>query len=124
LEDNGVSMTTEQLTEQMEQIIGIVHANTLSIAAIQRQQEVSQTQIDNLRSCVMELRESQATVIDQFCLEQQAASKEYRYGIEATLTRLERALDCMLADSENQGRLIHEIKDLSVRLVFGQHGGN
>jgi chromosome segregation ATPase len=119
-----VTITTEQLTEQMEQILGIVHANTLSIAAIQKQQEVSQTQIDNLRVCVIELRESQATVIQQFCQEQQAASREYRYGIEATLTRLERALDCMLADTANQGQLIHEIKDLSVRLVFGQHGGN
>jgi hypothetical protein len=124
LEDSGVTITTEQLTEQMEQILGIVHANALSIAAIQRQQEVSQTQIDHLRVCVVELRESQAVVMQQFCEEQQAASIEYRQGIEATLTRLERALDCMLADAENQGKLIHEIKDLSVRLVFGQHGGN
>jgi hypothetical protein len=117
-------MTTEQLSEQMEQILGIVHANALSIAALHRHQETSQTQIDNLRVCVMELRESQATVMQQFCAEQQAATGEYRKGLEATLMRLERALDCMLADAENQGKLINEIKDLSLRLVFGQHGGN
>lgn len=56
----------------------------------------------------MELRESQATVIQQFCTEQQAASEEFRKLIGATLARLERALECMLADTENQGKLIHE----------------
>jgi hypothetical protein len=117
-------MTTEELSEQMVNILGIVQANAMSIAAIQRQQETSQNQIDNLRICVMELRESQATVMQQFCEEQQAATNEYRKGLEATLIRLERALDCMLADAENQGKLINEIKDLSLRLVFGPHGGN
>jgi hypothetical protein len=117
-------MTTEELSEQMGNILGIVQANAMSIAALQRQQETSQNQIDNLRICVMELRESQATVIQQFCAEQQAATNEYRKGLEATLIRLERALDCMLADAENQGKLINEIKDLSLRLVFGPHGGN
>jgi hypothetical protein len=117
-------MTTEEMSEQMAQLLGIAHANALSIAALQRHQEASQTQIDNLRVCVMELRESQATVIQQFCAEQQAATQEYRKGLEATLVRLERALDCMLADAENQGKLINEIKDLSLRLVFGPHGGN
>ncbi|MCU0569330.1 MAG: hypothetical protein MUF49_22490 [Oculatellaceae cyanobacterium Prado106] len=119
-----MSINTENLNEQMAQILAIVQMNAVAIAALQQHQENSQQQIDNLRASVTELRESQAVTLQLFCLEQKAASTEFRNSIDATLARLERALDCMLADAENQGKLINEIKDLSYRLVFGQHGGN
>lgn len=114
-----MSSTPDSINEQTARILAITEANTQAIAALAQRQSVSQQQIEDLRSCVIELRESQATVIQQFCAEQQAASEEFRKLIDATLARLERALECMLADTENQGKLINEIKQLSLRLVLG-----
>lgn len=114
-----MSTTPDLLNQQLAQILALTEANTRSIAALAQQQSASQQQIDDLRVCVMELRESQATVIQQFCTEQQTAAEEFRKLIDATLARLERTLECMLADAENQGKLINEIKQLSLRLVLG-----
>ncbi|NJO39581.1 MAG: hypothetical protein HC769_16200 [Cyanobacteria bacterium CRU_2_1] len=119
-----MSITSEQLSEQIAQILALTEANTQAIASLEQRQSASQDQLDNLRASVIELRESQAAVIQQFCVEQKTTADEFRRLIDATLARLERTLECMLADAENQGKLINEIKQLSLRLVLGQQHQN
>jgi DNA repair exonuclease SbcCD ATPase subunit len=119
-----VSISVEELGSVVAQLFTLTEANAKAIATLEQRQQTSQSQIETLRVCVTELRESQALTLQQFCSEQKAAASEFRRSIDATLSRLERALDCMLVDAENQGKLINEIKDLSVRLLYGQYGGN
>lgn len=119
-----MSITSEQISQQIAQILALTEANTLTIAALQQQQSISQQQIDSLRSAVADLRENQAIALQRFCTEQQAASSEFRSNIDATLARLERTLDCILADTENQGNLIQEVKEISLRLALGRQDRN
>ena len=104
-----VTTQFDNFKEYLEQLLTLTEANAKAIAALEARQAASQQQIENLRIGIIELRESQAVVMQQFCTEHQAALQEFRKTADGTLSRLERTLDVLLAQAENQGQLITEL---------------